>query len=338
MSGRGRSRGVLSAFNGVGQFKIHLPRARPSRSVSSEALRRLQWMRFYETHAHNASLTCRHFAISRDTFYRWRRRYDPSDLSTLEDRSRAPHHRRRRTTPLEVERLVLRLRDANPGWSKYKIAHVALRDHGVTVSPSTAGRVLTRFGRIDPKKSARRRRAAKHARSRRPRELVASMPGDLVQIDTKHLYWPGNVRRFQFVAIDLATRFKVSEVFTTASSRSAACFLDHALARFPFPVSAVQTDNGSEYLGEFSHKAGRLGIAHFFSYPHCPKHNAVVERQIQTEIEEFHMHVDVCYDVEEFNDLVVAWDRYYNEVRPHQALGYLTPMAYLHHKTDSPRP
>lgn len=64
----------------------------------------------------------------------------------------------------------------------------------------------------------------------------------------------------------------------------------------------------------------------------------MIERPIQTEIEEFHMHVDVCYDVEEFNDLVVAWDRYYNEVRPHQALGYLTPVAYLHGETDSLRP
>jgi len=293
-------------------------------------------MRFYETHGANAALTCRHFAISRDTFYRWRRRYDPRDLSTLEDLSRAPHRRRRPTTPLETERLILRLRDAHPGWSKYKIAHVASRDHGITFSASTAGRVLSRFGRIDARKSARRRRAARHTRSRRPRELVASMPGDLIQIDTKHLYWPGNVRRFQFVAIDLATRFKVSEVFTTGSSRSAACFLEHALARLPFPIAAVQTDNGSEYLGEFASALTRLGIAHFFSYPHCPKHNAVVERQIQTEIEEFHMHVEPCYDLEEFNDLVVAWDRFYNEVRPRQALGYLTHVAYLHHKTASP--
>ena len=70
--------------------------------------------------------------------------------------------------------------------------------------------------------------------------------------------------------------------------------------------------NGSEYLGEFTQRAGRLGIAHFFSYPHCPKHNTLVERPIQTEIEESHMHVDVRCDLEESKDHVVACGHYYN--------------------------
>ncbi len=31
--------------------------------------------------------TCRHFGISRQTFYRWFRRYDPQNLASLEERS-----------------------------------------------------------------------------------------------------------------------------------------------------------------------------------------------------------------------------------------------------------
>ena len=48
-------------------------------------------MDYYESHGHNARLTCRHFDISPQTFYRWRRRYNPRQLGTLEDRSRRPH-------------------------------------------------------------------------------------------------------------------------------------------------------------------------------------------------------------------------------------------------------
>jgi len=29
----------------------------------------------------NVALTCRHFGIARQTFYRWRQRYDPYDLT-----------------------------------------------------------------------------------------------------------------------------------------------------------------------------------------------------------------------------------------------------------------
>jgi transposase len=42
-------------------------------------------------------LTCQHFGISRLTFYRWHRRYDPLDLTSLEARSHRPRRRRQPT-------------------------------------------------------------------------------------------------------------------------------------------------------------------------------------------------------------------------------------------------
>jgi len=66
------------------------PRSRQLVQVGVELSRsarvRLAWMDFYRA-TQNAALTCRHFGISRQTFYRWQRRYDPLDLSSLEERS-----------------------------------------------------------------------------------------------------------------------------------------------------------------------------------------------------------------------------------------------------------
>lgn len=337
----GRCKRTFSGARGMSIRVPVLPRARahPHR-LSAQAKLRLKWMDFHVSHGHNASLTCRHFGISRDTFYRWWRRFDRFDLSTLEDKSRAPKTRRTPTTSTDTVGLVLKLRDRNPEWSKYKLSVVAKRDHGVDVSPSSVGRILTRYGRINERRAAKRRKAARNTRTRRPKELVAAHAGDLVQIDTKHLYLAGHKRCFQFVAVDVATRVKVTEVYTTASSRSAARFLDTVIARLPFAIGSIQTDNGSEYLGEFDRACKDKNIAHFFSYPHCPKHNAFVERQIQTEIDEFHSLIDPVLDIEEYNDLLLAWDRFYNEVRPHQSIGYLTPMAYYRHhaapRADAP--
>ena len=50
---------------------------------------RLDWMDFYRK-SQNVALTCRHFGISRQTFYRWHKRYEPLDLTSLEERSHCP--------------------------------------------------------------------------------------------------------------------------------------------------------------------------------------------------------------------------------------------------------
>src|SRR4051794_22561659 len=45
---------------------------------------RLRWFLHFAEHG-SVSATCRQFGIARTTFYRWARRFDPSDLRTLED-------------------------------------------------------------------------------------------------------------------------------------------------------------------------------------------------------------------------------------------------------------
>lgn len=309
--------------------------------LSKDAKRRLSWMDFYRSHGCNAALTCRHFAIPRSTFYRWLSRYDPKDISSLEERSRAPLGRRTPTTPASVIDAILKLRDERPAWSKYKLSVVLARDAGIDVSASTIGRVLKRYDRIDKKASLKRSRAAKgrNKRKRRPKDLAATVPGELVQIDTKHLNLPWSEKRYHFEAIDLATRMKVSGVARTGSSRSAQDFLSTALKRFPFPVSAIQTDNGSEYAHLFEKACEEAGIPHYLSYPRCPKQNAWVERVIKTTQDEYYMYHEIPAELSHHVELLAWLDRDYNEVRPHQSLGYLTPLEYYRRQAhgDGPR-
>ena len=66
----------------------------PPPTLSRPAKTRLGWFDYYARHGRKVSLTCRHFGISRETFYRWQRRYSPADLRTLEARPSRPHRRR----------------------------------------------------------------------------------------------------------------------------------------------------------------------------------------------------------------------------------------------------
>ena len=80
--------------------------------VSPEANKRLKWFDYYYSRRCNARLTCRHFGISPQTFYRWRKRYNPKNLRTLESRSHRPKHMRQPTYNVELIEAVLKMREA----------------------------------------------------------------------------------------------------------------------------------------------------------------------------------------------------------------------------------
>ena len=88
--------------------------------LSREGLKRLKWFDHYRAHGENASLTCRYFGISRETFYRWKRRYRPHLLSTLESKSSRPKRLRPRTWTVEEIEAVQTMRRRYPRWGKAK--------------------------------------------------------------------------------------------------------------------------------------------------------------------------------------------------------------------------
>ncbi len=136
-----------------------LPRARQlartGKELSREARARLDWMDYY-CRCHNVALTCRHFGISRQICYRWQKRYDSRNLTTLESRSHRPHRRRQPTWSQALAERVLHLRRQFPRWGKDKLA-VLLHRQPHPVSVSMVGRILRQLkqqGRlIEPPRS-----------------------------------------------------------------------------------------------------------------------------------------------------------------------------------------
>ena len=87
---------------------------KPPVSLSRQARQRLKWMDHYRANGNNASKTCRHFDISRSTFYLWKKRYNPKDLTSLEDKSSRPHKVRQRTWSAQVVQALKRHREQHP--------------------------------------------------------------------------------------------------------------------------------------------------------------------------------------------------------------------------------
>jgi hypothetical protein len=225
--------------------------------LSREARQRLQWFDHYRAHGGNAALTCRYFGISREAFYRWKRRCDPEDLSTLEDRSHRPHHRRRSTWTAEQAERVRRLREQFPRWGKNKLA-VLLRREEWAVSVSMVGRILTSLRQRGALRAPvvfrvrRRRGTAKRPWAlRKPKDYAVEKPGDRVQLDTMDLRPAPNVVLKPFTARDVVSRWDGLEVHHRATSTAATLFLDTWQRRLPFPWRAIQVDGGSEFAALF---------------------------------------------------------------------------------------
>tara|TARA_Y100000310_G_scaffold3880_1_gene4771 strand:- start:31 stop:1062 length:1032 start_codon:yes stop_codon:yes gene_type:complete len=303
--------------------------------LSRAARQRLKWMDYYRAHGRNAALTCRYFGISRQTFYRWKRRYDPHRLSRLEERSRRPRHLRQPTWSRDLALAVLHLREQYPRWGKDKLV-VLLRERGCQVSTSMVGRILTRLKargvlREPPRAgtSTRKRLWRRPYAVRKPKGYEVKVPGDLVQVDTLDVRpLPGVVLK-HFTARDVVSRWDVLEVHTRATATTAAGFLDAIQQRMPFPVRAIQVDGGSEFQALFEAQCQQRDIRLFVLPPRSPKLNGCVERAQRTHTEEFYEVVEFSLEVAALNQELLAWERTYNTVRPHQALGYLTPHQFV---------
>lgn len=121
-----------------------LLRAAQEGALSDAAKERLQWIAHFIGNQGSMQGTCQHFGISRSTLHRWLERFDPADLSTLEEGTHAPHNVRQPSVPAHVVALIRAYRERWPLIGKEKVSRLILQEHGVTISPSSVGRVIDR--------------------------------------------------------------------------------------------------------------------------------------------------------------------------------------------------
>jgi len=298
---------------------------------STAAQHRYDVVRWYEDHGQVVRLTARHFGHSPDTVSRWVRAFDERHMRGLEDRSRRPLQVRRPTTPTATVVRIRELRERYPRWGREKLRVLLLRE-GIAVSAKTIDRTLARLRRRgalhEPPmvRKAAQARARMASRPRRPAGLVVDRPGFL-QLDSQQLRF-GEKVIFTFAAVDFLTRKRVVTAASQLTSAAGAQFLARAQERFPFPLWAVQCDGGSEFRGAFAAAALAAGITQYTNRPNYPQGNGRVERSFLTDDQEFHEVEELASTAEGLERQLVVWNRVYEEIRPHQSLGYLTPNEF----------
>lgn len=199
-----------------------------------------------------------------------------------------------------------------------------------SISESTIGKVIRRNNYFFVGRTTGKR--IKADSTKRLRVKLCPKPNDTrpgyIQLDGFKFYYLSKYYYF-LTAVDIVTKQAWVVLVLRLNSKYAADFLGHILKTSYYPVHTIQTDNGSEFKKYFEQAAKVAGLTHLFSYPKQPKTNGFVERVNWTVQDEFLTSFeDLLLYPEEFNKKLEEWMLYYNQVRPHQSLVYLTPYEY----------
>jgi transposase InsO family protein len=229
----------------------------------------------------------------------------------------------RQLAPEAVEKVLHLRRTYHLG--PQRITWYLERYHGIQTSCSTVYRTLIRNGmRRLPKNVGRR---AIHTR-----RYAKQVPGHHIQLDVKFLSLKttndSSVRRFQYTAVDDATRIRALRIYKRHNQNNAIDFIDYVIEKFPFRIHTIRTDRGHEFQAQFHWHVEDKGIRHVYIKPRTPQLNGKVERSHRSDKEEFYQLLTYTDDVD-LNEKLAEWERFYNYDRPHGAFNGKTPYEAL---------
>ena len=251
--------------------------------LSQDAHARQRMLMFCQSHG--VTKTSLRYRLSRKNIYKWLSRWDGT-WQSLVDRSRRPHHSPRSQSKSE-EKMVKRYGrqyrdDLLLGYQKAK-AYGYTRSYGCF--KRTVNRLLGKPGK-------------KKRSPQNPKPYQrADYPGQKLQLDVKYVpsYCVADGRKYyQFTAKDECSRWTYREMYDEHSTYSARDFLEKLVRKAPFPIRAIQTDNGTEFTNAllvtkskhktlFEEALLEMGIAYHRIRIATPRHNGKVERQHRTD-------------------------------------------------------
>ncbi len=297
--------------------------------VSDIAKYRLKVIEFGEAHGWKAVKDA--FGVGRSTYFLWKKELvsKQGKLSSLVPKSTRPRRVRQMHYDPRLAAFIRSVREqyGRIGKNKLEILLTAYAEEiGVTPIKSTAiGKIIKRnHYYFEGRKHYKRKRSGVLRVKKAPKEKT---PG-YIELDSVTVFIIGE-RHVFITAIDVMTKYAACVYAKTAVSSKALELLSGVHKLYGDNLRVVQTDNGSEFLGVFDQYCQSYNIPHFFTYPRSPKINGGIERFNRTIQEEFIDRTDSLYlGAESINNHLQRYLDWYNDVRPHQSLGYLSPSQY----------
>ena len=272
--------------------------------------------------------------VSRQTAYRWLRRWRCEGEAGLVDRSSRPRSCPTRLAPVVEQRIVADRLQYREG------PHLMAGRLGMarsTIYAVLRRRGLSRLRTLDRTSGV-------------PIRYVKDCPGELVHVDIKKLGripdgggWRvigmenrGTKQKvgyeFCHSMVDDHSRVAYTEILDSEDGPTCAGFMLRAAAWFAqegFRIDRVMTDNAWAYRsGTFQQALDTIGAVHKRTRPYRPQTNGKVERFHQTLLSGWAYRQP--YDTnQQRRDALAQWITTYNQERPHSELGGQSPITVL---------
>jgi transposase InsO family protein len=277
--------------------------------------------------------------VSRQTAYKWLRRFHDEGAAGLEDRTSAPRRCPHRLDPDAVATIVAARLETLYG--PHRLAYALGRPRS-TIYGVLRREQLSRLSFIDRPT----RTVVRYERAR---------PGELLHVDVKKL---GRIREgggwkmhgremgrtgemarikvgydYLHVAVDDHSRVAFVQALGDEKAPTCAQFVRDATAYFAsegVTIERVMTDNARNYTPStvFKKALADLGISHRRTRLYRPKTNGKAERFNRTLLEEF-AYKTLFTSNDQRTKALGPWLGFYNGERPHTAIGGLTPLQRL---------
>lgn len=275
------------------------------KDLSNYRFLRNRWYNQVDKVGRTVKKVCNIFGVSRKTYYKWRSR-DLGPKSTYLAKENHPNLKLNSKVKIFIEKEKLKF-----NYGPLKMKYLVKRELKIDLSTTLIYRFYKRKGLI--------RKKQKKLPWYQPikKRVLALKAGANVQMDVQYIWH----RRFfyRFRLIDEKTRMQFFDDHSIKDSQSSIEAFKKAQQYFPFPILAIQTDNGSENRGEFHKYLLEKNIIHRFIPKGPAPWNGKVERAHGIMNQEYNRNPNrIFQEPEQYLD-------WYNYERIHLGINGLTP-------------
>jgi transposase InsO family protein len=290
---------------------------------------RIQLLSDYLKDEYTITELSQNYQLSRETVYKWIKRYQARGLEGLEELSRAPLSHPHATHPEIVSQLIdTKVKHQNWGPKKIIARLAKLHPESPWPAPSTAGSLLKKAGLV----------RSRHLRRRTPpysqpfREC--NRPNDVWSIDYKGQFKMGNGRRcYPFTLTDNYSRYLLGcqGLYQPTLENTRPC-LERAFREYGLPL-AIRSDNGAPFA---STGVGGISALSAWLIKLWVRPERIVSGHPEQNGRHERMHRTLKAETAQppranLKDQQRAFDNFrqeYNLERPHEALGQEVPATF----------
>ena len=258
---------------------------------------------------------CIAFGISRETWYKWKRRYDAYGVDGLKNQSRKPHNIKNVKVTEELEKLVLELR-LNNRFGPMRIRFRLKRKYGVSLGTKTIYNLLKRH----------KLNVLAVKLKRKYKRFEMKHPNELVQMDTKGPFYlkASRTKHYLIHVIDDCSRKVVSKWCNRRTSEATLSVLKEWVKLHGKP-NKVMHDGGTEFTStDFKNFLILNGIKDKQIPKGYPQEQGKVEAYNKIVIAEF-LQIEELKDEKDGAEKYESFVNSYNYEREHGGINGMTP-------------